>query len=325
MNRYEPTRFTDPAAATNVPDDKPEVEEQHDIPQAFQSAFRWSTEVSNNIQPEMGPNPRRRLDTPIEIKSPNPCASSIATAPPSRRKQYEQVRAPMQQTFVKRQLGFSAGSPANSASSDSSEELFDKLLSTSGYLGVDNFAGTVHYFGPTTNLHVFWNPKDATSLRQKNESSRRAVKVISELSVDTYDHLMGCFWRYHNSIFKMVERYEFNMDKENGATNFFSSFLQLCMLALGFRFADKSRPDIKRLMLPYSPRESTLHREAKKMVEYELENLGGIPSIQAWLLLGDLECGCGRDNTGWLFGGIACHLCAGHAANDYRYGVSSLL
>ena len=34
------------------------------------------------------------------------------------------------------------------------------------------------------------------------------------------------------------------------------------------------------------------------MLEYELEQPGGIPSIVALLLLGDLECGVGRDNVG---------------------------
>jgi hypothetical protein len=35
----------------------------------------------------------------------------------------------------------------------------------------------------------------------------------------------------------------------------------------------------------------------------ELERPGGIPSVQAFLLLGDLECGIGRDNTGWMYAG----------------------
>jgi hypothetical protein len=51
-------------------------------------------------------------------------------------------------------------------------------------------------------------------------------------------------------------------------------------------------------------RESDLHREAKYLFEYELEKPGGIPSVQALLILGDLECGVGRDNTGWMIGGI---------------------
>ena len=54
--------------------------------------------------------------------------------------------------------------------------------------------------------------------------------------------------------------------------------------------------------------ESTLHREAKYMLDHELERPGGIPSVVALLLLGDLECGVGRDNLGWMYGGMAVRL-----------------
>jgi hypothetical protein len=51
-------------------------------------------------------------------------------------------------------------------------------------------------------------------------------------------------------------------------------------------------------------RESDLHREAKYLFEYELEKPRGIPSVQALLILGDLEGGVGRDDTGWMIGGV---------------------
>lgn len=197
----------------------------------------------------------------------------------------------------------SSRSQTHSASSESSEELVERLLSTTGYLGHDSTAGAKRYFGPTTNLHVHANSPAIVGLRRAAEPQRRTAKVVNELSVEAHDHLMACFWRHHNSIFRVVERDEFTKCKEDGGTIFFSSFLQLCMLALGYRFADKSRPEIQRLRGPHSPLESTLHREAKRLVEYELEHLGGIPLVQSLLLLGDLECGCGRDNTGWMFGG----------------------
>jgi hypothetical protein len=224
----------------------------------------------------------------------------------------------------------SGRSPANSSSSESSEELVDKLLSTSGHLGFDNMAGSVRYFGPTTNLHVYWNPNGTVPMHQASESRKKPIRAISEMSVDTYDHLMDCFWRYHNSILRVVDRDEFYRDKENDGSTFFSGFLQICILAIGFRFSDKSRPDIRRLMLAHAPRESTLHKEAKRLFEYELESLGGLPSIQALLLLGDLECGCGRDNTGWMFAGLylplKCPLTQVARSNDLdRNGMPSLL
>jgi hypothetical protein len=78
-------------------------------------------------------------------------------------------------------------------------------------------------------------------------------------------------------------------------------------LAARYRFADKQRPDIRGITL--AERESTLYREAKCMLDYEMERPGGIPSIGALLLLGDLEVGCGRDNAGWLYSGMAYRLC----------------
>jgi hypothetical protein len=44
------------------------------------------------------------------------------------------------------------------------------------------------------------------------------------------------------------------------------------------------------------------------MLDHELERPGGIPSVVALLLLGDLECGVGRDNLGWMYGGMAVRL-----------------
>jgi hypothetical protein len=72
---------------------------------------------------------------------------------------------------------------------------------------------------------------------------------------------------------------------------------------MGYRFADCSRPDMQRITV--APRESWLHREAKYMLDFELERPGGITSVVALLILGDLECGVGRDNLGWLYAGMA--------------------
>lgn len=137
------------------------------------------------------------------------------------------------------------------------------------------------------------------------QSDQRAVNVISQLSVDTEDYLMGCFWKFHNSVFFGVHKGIFYQDKEFGVSKYYSTLLHIVILAMGYRFADKTRIDVEKLALSNSPRESILHEEAKKAFEHELEEPGGIPSIQALLLLGDLEFGCGRDNTGSMYTGIS--------------------
>ena len=118
---------------------------------------------------------------------------------------------------------------------------------------------------------------------------------------------MALFWQHYNGVLHVVHEEAFNEDREAGRTQFYSGFLHICILAMGYRFADKSRPDMQRIALP--DRESTLQREAKYMLDLELERPGGIPSIAALLILGDSEVGVGRDNVGWMYAGMAMRLC----------------
>ncbi|KAF2815741.1 uncharacterized protein BDZ99DRAFT_565677 [Mytilinidion resinicola] len=185
--------------------------------------------------------------------------------------------------------------------------MVNRLLSTRGHLSFDQLSGRLRYFGPTTNCHVhseLGNSHGSNS--ESSEQSRRAEKIVRSLSLDTYDYLMDIFWHHYNSVIHVLHQEAFNEDRETGRAQFYSGFLHVCVLAMGYRFADKTRPDIQRLSLPQ--KESTLHREAKYMLDHELERPGGIPSVVALLLLGDLECQVGRDNLGWLYAGLAVRL-----------------
>jgi hypothetical protein len=185
--------------------------------------------------------------------------------------------------------------------------MVSRLLSTRGHLSFDQLSGRLRYFGPTTNCHVhsdISNPMD--TLADSSEQSRRAEKIIRSLPLATYDYLMDLFWQCYNPVIHVLHQESFNEDREAGRTQFYSGFLHICVLAMGFRFADKTRSDVQKIALPKM--ESTLHREAKYMLDHELERPGGIPSVVALLLLGDLECGVGRDNLGWLYAGLAVRL-----------------
>ncbi|KAF2032804.1 hypothetical protein EK21DRAFT_60071 [Setomelanomma holmii] len=207
-------------------------------------------------------------------------------------------------------------SPAGDADSASSPSMLpapkkdgmvNRLLSTRGHLSFDQLSGRLRYFGPTTNCHVHsevGNPMD--NAHEQSEQARRAEKIIRSLPLETYDYLMDLFWQCYNPVIHVLHQEAFNEDREMGRTRFYSGFLHVCVLAMGFRFADKERSDIRRISLPQM--ESTLHREAKYMLDHELERPGGIPSVVALLLLGDLECGVGRDNLGWMYGGMAVRL-----------------
>ena len=183
------------------------------------------------------------------------------------------------------------------------EDIVHRLLSTKGNLSFDQLSGRLRFFGPTANSHIYAESPDQSSFdsREPPEQVRRAERIIRSLTAATHDYLMDNFWTYYNSVINIIHQDAFEADRESQNPKFYSSFLHIAILAMGFRFADFDRDDMKRITL--SSRESTLHREAKYMLDIELERPGGIPSVQALLLLGDLECGVGRDNTGWMYAG----------------------
>ncbi|KAF9869378.1 fungal specific transcription factor [Colletotrichum karsti] len=183
------------------------------------------------------------------------------------------------------------------------EDIVHRLLSTKGNLSFDQLSGRLRFFGPTANSHVYAESSDQFDTREPPEQVRRAERIIRSLTSSTHDYLMESFWTHYNSVLKIIHRDAFDADKEAQNPKFYSSFLHICILAMAFRFADSDRDDMRRIAL--GSRESTLHREAKYMLDIELERPGGIPSVQALLLLGDLECGVGRDNTGWMYAGMA--------------------
>ncbi|KAL5340905.1 fungal-specific transcription factor domain-containing protein [Aspergillus crustosus] len=183
-----------------------------------------------------------------------------------------------------------------------------RLLSSRGHVSYDQLAGQQRYFGPTTNCHIYLDigSESEESRIQAREQNRRTQRVLSSLSQASQDYLMRLFWKHYNAVIRVVDQEAFQIGRETGGP-FYSGFLHICILAAGYRFADKQRPDMFRIALP--GRESLLHREAKYMLDYEMERPGGLPSIAALLLLGDLEVGCGRDNAGWLYSGMAYRLC----------------
>ncbi|KAL2174793.1 fungal-specific transcription factor domain-containing protein [Thermothelomyces heterothallicus CBS 202.75] len=177
------------------------------------------------------------------------------------------------------------------------------LLCTKGSYVLDQSVGRTRFFGPTANSHVYAKQTSSLIPLERSDHLSRAEQLIVGLRPATYDYLMRCFWEYYNSWQQVVDGSAFETGRTTGDSRFYSLFLHLAMLAVGFRFADWDREDVKMIMV--GNRESTLHREAKAMLGAELERPGGVPSVQALLLLADLECGVGRDATGWMYSGMA--------------------
>lgn len=179
--------------------------------------------------------------------------------------------------------------------------LVDMLISTRGHMSFDQLSGCLRFFGPTTNYHIYAAREYASIGVEPPDQARRTERIIRSLPAETHDYLMELFWEYYNSVLHIVHKEAFTEDRENLRTKYYSGFLHICILSMGYRYADTEREDIKKITV--APRESFLHREAKYMLDVEMERPGGLPSVQAFLLLGDLECGVGRDNTGWMFAG----------------------
>ena len=157
---------------------------------------------------------------------------------------------------------------------DKKEGILSRLLSNRGHLSFDQISGRLRYYGPTVNSHIYseLDVDDAKTSRETLEQARRAQKIIRTLPLETHDYLMSLFWQHYNSVLHVVHEEAFNTDRDAGETQFYSGFLHVCILAMGYRFADKERPDMQRIALP--DRESTLHREAKYMLDLELERPG---------------------------------------------------
>ncbi|KAF5657466.1 nirA-like transcription factor [Fusarium heterosporum] len=183
------------------------------------------------------------------------------------------------------------------------EDIIHRLLSTKGNLSFDQISGRLRFFGPTANSHVYAESTSLSDSCEPPDQIRRAERIIQSLSPETHDYLLDGFFQYYNSVIQIIDRDAFEADRITKSSKFYSHFLHITVLATGYRAADVDREDMRKITV--NPRESSLHREAKHMLDIELERPGGIPSVQALLLLGDLECGVGRDNTGWMYSGMA--------------------
>lgn len=190
----------------------------------------------------------------------------------------------------------------------SSESVIGRVLPAP--IRFDMASGRVRYFGPTTNLNVLSACSPSSTVAGPAESRRSShwpiCMIVRDLSPETHDYLMDLYWACHNSVIHMVHLDAFYSDQDKGGTQFYSTFLHLTMLATGFRYADKTRSDVKMMASSGAgagSASSTLHEKARAMAKLEIDRPGGIPAIQAFALMRGLEFSCGRDDTGWIFTG----------------------
>lgn len=160
---------------------------------------------------------------------------------------------------------------------------------------------------PASSSHEFGDHPDNAVSRDrdlKSDSQSGLIRLpLRILLKDTHDYLMSLFWTNYNSAFEILNKNAFEEGYHQKDSQYYSVFLHLCVLAIGYRFSDKSRMDIQVLSAGRS--ESILHRDAKCIVYHQLDHLCDLPSVVALLILGDLECGAGRETNAWLYGKAA--------------------
>jgi len=175
------------------------------------------------------------------------------------------------------------------------------LWESSGHLSYEGRSRRVRYFGPTTNFHWYSGNANADPGFTAPDTNRRVQRILRDISPELHDYLMDLYWTCYNDVLHVIDKHAFDKDMEKGESRYYSGFLHMCVLGIGYRFGDQSKPGMKEVNM--GNRESTLHRGAKYLFESELETPGGLTTIQACLLLGDLECGMGRDKAGWMYTG----------------------
>ncbi|KAJ6005152.1 hypothetical protein N7451_003096 [Penicillium sp. IBT 35674x] len=196
------------------------------------------------------------------------------------------------------------------SSAQSGRTLLDHVLSTRGHWGSKHGGGYPRYFGSTRNLQIYSDlngPDGSCDTPERPSSSQLTHDALRDLSTQTHDYLLELYWKYYNSVLHVVCRSAFldDMGKKDQPGVHYSPFLHACLLAMGCRFANLDRPDVRRLFTG-AGRETILHLQARQLLEQELDSAGGLTTVQALLILGDLMCASGHDERGWMYVGIAC-------------------
>jgi len=181
--------------------------------------------------------------------------------------------------------------------------LVQRLISASSQPVFDHSSGRLRPVGPVTAFHHFSDTNaESEASGPSREQRKRVERLLRDLPPDTHDHLMESFWTHFNPILYVVDRAAFTDDKDSEKPQFYSGFLHVCILAMGFEYADRKRTGIQSLVS--WDKESTLHKEAKYMVEFEIEK-SGVPTVQGLLIFSELEASRGRDTMGWIYAGTS--------------------
>lgn len=167
----------------------------------------------------------------------------------------------------------------------------------------DKDSGRINHFSPATCYKIYMKNHVA---RDSWNLGKRSYRILADIPTELDSYLMDLFWNRYNNILCVIDQQAFTRDQANGGSTYYSGFLHLVCLAMGFRFADKGRPGMRQVTLDDTY--SVFQREAKYILDRELEDPRGLTILQALLVLSDVECACGRDDLAAMHLGTCCRL-----------------
>jgi hypothetical protein len=157
------------------------------------------------------------------------------------------------------------------------------------------------YFGPSANYPEYPNPNRLGDLQPLNRRRAELQQFIDSMPAKVVEHLTNCFWTYYNTTIPHVSRSMWTADKEKGGNTYYTPLLHLCMLAIGYRYADRSIPSISDYAVSHY--QTTMYLKAKSYIEAEITVESTLPLIQATLLMADLQGAAQRYHSGWMYVG----------------------
>jgi hypothetical protein len=162
----------------------------------------------------------------------------------------------------------------------------------------------LHRFDETTPQALYSTASTPSPvLSESDQATMAAEETLCLLAPQTQTYLVNLYWKFFNSVVPVIHREWFEKTHRDGTSSFSFHLLYICVIAVGYRYADKSREDMQNV--GQISGESILHTNAKSLLAFELERPPSVPLVAALLLLGDLEWGAGRRKQAWLYGQMA--------------------
>jgi hypothetical protein len=118
--------------------------------------------------------------------------------------------------------------------------------------------------------------------------------ILDNVPVAIKDYAVDLFWTHYNSVLHVVHKDAFLCDKNDRKANFYSPFLHLCIIVMGCKFSAHSDPRD----LEIRKTGTVLRDVANLIADHLLQSSQILPTVQALLVLSDVEFGFGREGVG---------------------------